>query len=134
MTDLLTVPGPVAEPERRTAHPVRALLLSRIATGVASVILISIVVYAATLVLPGDAATAILGQQATPERLAQLRSQLHLDQSPVSGYLSWAKAALHGDFGTSLTQGQRVWDLIAPRLANSAVLIVATAIVSTILG
>ncbi len=104
MTDLLPVPGPVAEPARRTAHPVRALLLSRVATGVASVILISIIVYVATLVLPGDAATAILGQQATPERLAALRDQLHLNQSPIGGYLSWAKAALQGDFGTSLTR------------------------------
>jgi peptide/nickel transport system permease protein len=135
MTEVLQATGAVApQPKGKTAHPIRSLLISRLATGVLSVIVISIVVYAATLVLPGDAATAILGQQATPERLAQLRSQLHLDQSPVSGYLSWAKAALHGDFGTSLTQGQRVWDLIAPRLANSAVLIVATAIVSTILG
>ena len=135
MTEVLQATGAIApQPKGKTAHPIRSLLISRLATGVLSVIVISIVVYAATLVLPGDAATAILGQQATPERLAQLRSQLHLDQSPVP-VLSWAKAALHGDFGTSLTQGQaRVWDLIAPRLANSAVLIVATAIVSTILG
>ncbi len=63
-----------------------------------------------------------------------LRHQLHLDQSPIGGYLSWAKAALHGDFGTSLTQGVPVWDIVAPRLANSIVLIVLTAIISTILG
>jgi peptide/nickel transport system permease protein len=86
------------------------------------------------LVLPGDAATAILGQQATPERLVELRHQLHLDQSAIGGYLSWANAALHGDFGTSLTQGAPVWDLMVPRLANSIVLIVATAIISTVLG
>jgi peptide/nickel transport system permease protein len=103
-------------------------------TGVVSVWVISIVVYAATLVLPGDAATAILGQQATPERLVELRHQLHLDQSAIGGYLSWANAALHGDFGTSLTQGAPVWDLMVPRLANSIVLIVATAIISTVLG
>jgi peptide/nickel transport system permease protein len=123
-----------SKPKARTNHPIRSLLVQRLLTGVVSVVVISIVVYAATLVLPGDAATAILGQQATPQRLVELRHQLHLDQSPIGGYLSWAKAALHGDFGTSLTQGAPVWDLMAPRLANSIVLIVATAIISTILG
>src|SRR6476659_11363819 len=117
MTEVLQTTGAVAPPHKgKTAHPIRSILISRLATGVLSVIVISIVVYAATLVLPGDAATAILGQQATPQRLAELRAQLHLDQSPVSGYLSWISSALHGDFGTSLTQGGRVWDLMAPRL------------------
>jgi len=135
MTETLQVTGATAtEPKGHTAHPIRSLLISRLLTGVVSVFVISIVVYAATLVLPGDAATAILGQQATPQRLVELRHQLHLDQSPISGYLSWANAALHGDFGTSLTQGGQVWDIVAPRLANSIVLILATAIISTILG
>lgn len=125
---------PTSESAGPAAHPIRSLLLSRLLTGAVSVFLISIIVYVATLVLPGDAATAILGQQATPERLADLRSQLHLDQSPIGGYLSWAKAALQGDFGTSLTQNQPVWDIAAPRLANSAVLIVLTAVISTVLG
>jgi peptide/nickel transport system permease protein len=123
-----------SKPKARTNHPIRSLLVRRLLTGVVSVWVISIVVYAATLVLPGDAATAILGQQATPERLVELRHQLHLDQSAIGGYLSWANAALHGDFGTSLTQGAPVWDLMVPRLANSIVLIVATAIISTLLG
>jgi peptide/nickel transport system permease protein len=135
MTETLEVTAASpSKPKARTNHPIRSLLVQRLLTGVLSVVVISIVVYAATLVLPGDAATAILGQQATPQRLVELRHQLHLDQSPIGGYLSWAKAALHGDFGTSLTQRAPVWDLIAPRLANSIVLVVATAIISTILG
>jgi peptide/nickel transport system permease protein len=137
MTETLEATAGAAVPKKpraRKNHPIRSLLVRRLMTGVVSVFVISIVVYAATLVLPGDAATAILGQQATPQRLADLRHQLHLDQSAVSGYLSWAKGALQGDFGTSLTQGQPVWDLMGPRLANSIVLIVVTAIISTILG
>lgn len=132
MTEALEVT--VEKPKGRDAHPVRSLVVSRVLTGAVSVFVISIIVYAATLVLPGDAATAILGQQATPERLAELRAQLHLDQSPITGYLQWATSALRGDFGTSLTQGQPVWDLAGPRLANSMVLILLTAIISTILG
>jgi len=83
-----------SKPKGRTSHPIRSLLVRRLLSGVVSVVVISIVVYAATLVLPGDAATAILGQQATPQRLVELRHQLHLDQSPIGGYFSWAKGAL----------------------------------------
>jgi peptide/nickel transport system permease protein len=118
----------------RGAHPIRSLVVARVPTGVVSIFIISIIVYAATLVLPGDAATAILGQQATPERLTALRAQLHLDQSPVTGYLHWLTSAVHGDFGTSLTQRLPVWDLIAPRLVNSAVLLTLAAAISTVLG
>lgn len=134
MTDILE---PVAAPEKSktaAAHPIRSLIVSRLLAGAVSVFVISIIVYAATLVLPGDAATAILGQQATPERLAALRAQLNLDQSPVSGYLNWAGSALRGDFGTSLTQNLPVADIIGPRLANSLVLIGVTVVISTALG
>src|SRR6201991_1260282 len=134
MTDVLPDIGRSADAKGPSAHPIRALLLSRLAWGAVSVVVISVIVYFATLVLPGDAATAILGQQATPERLAALRSQLHLDQSPVGGYVHWATAVLHGDFGTSLTQNLPVWDIVGPRLANSALLIVLTAVISTVLG
>ena len=102
MTEVLQATGVVApQPKGRTAHPIRSLLISRLATGVLSVIVISIVVYAATLVYPGTPPPRSW-DSGTPERLAQLRSQLHLDRSPVSEYISRAKAALHGDFGTSL--------------------------------
>ncbi|MDT5054942.1 MAG: peptide/nickel transport system permease protein [Mycobacterium sp.] len=134
MTETLQIASASTQFKGHAAHPIRSLVGSRVLAGAVSVFVISIIVYAATLVLPGDAATAILGQQATPERLAALRAQLHLDQSPVTGYLSWVTSALHGDFGTSLTQHLPVWDLASPRLANSMVLIALTAIISTILG
>jgi peptide/nickel transport system permease protein len=135
MTEALTTTAAVAPaPRRRTAHPISSLLVSRALTGVVSVFVISVVVYAATLVLPGDAATAILGNQATPDRLAALRAQLHLDQPPLDGYLHWITGALRGDFGVSLTQNAPVWDIVAPRLSNSLALIFITVVVSTVLG
>ena len=114
MTEALQITSSTTTFKGRAAHPIRSLVVSRVLAGAVSVFVISIIVYAATLVLPGDAATAILGQQATPERLAALRAQLHLDQSPISGYLSWVTSALHGDFGTSLTQRLPVWDIAVP--------------------
>ena len=95
---------------------------------------VTVIVYFATLVLPGDAAQAILGQQATPDRLRELREQLGLDKPVMTRFFEWLLGLLRGDFGVSLTGRQPVWDLVAPRLANSAVLVLITAVVSTVVG
>lgn len=110
------------------------MILRRSASGVVSIVIVAAIVYFATLVLPGDAAHSILGKNATPDRVAILRHQLHLDQSAWSGFLHWAGAALRGDFGTSLTNSQHVVSFVAPRILNTAVLLVVTAVVSSVLG
>ncbi|MBS1889088.1 MAG: ABC transporter permease [Actinobacteria bacterium] len=116
------------------AHPVRRLLLWRVPLGVLSVALVSMFTYFATRVLPGDAASAILGQHATPASLARLRAQLGLDESAISGYLHWAGEFLSGTFGKSLSNGQSVTAEVMPHLVNSLVLVVVVAVFSTILG
>ena len=62
------------------------------------------------LALPGDAATAILGKEATPDRVAALRDQLNLDDSVVSQYLQWIGGVLTGSFGESAATQQPVSD------------------------
>ena len=121
-------------PAVATSHPIRSLVARRLGLGAATVLVVSAVVYLATHVLPGDAATAILGQQATPERLAVLRHQLGLDRSVLGGFWQWLSSAALGDFGQSLSEGASVTAVTGGRLANSAVLIVATALISTVLG
>ena len=79
----------------------RKLVVRRLALGVLTLWLISLVVFAAVLALPGDAATAILGREATPDRVAALRAQLHLEDSVVSQYLQWLGGVLTGSFGNS---------------------------------
>ena len=129
------VAADVARPgKRRNKHPVRDLVVLRALWGIFSVFVVSVVVYLATLVLPGDAANAILGQQATPERLALLRHQLNLDQPVLTGFWHWFTGLLQGDFGMSLTRQQPVWDVVRPNLWNSIVLIVIAAVLSTIIG
>ena len=118
----------------RPPHPIRSMLARRIPLGFLSVFIASVIVYFSTVVLPGDAATAILGQSATPERLALLREQLGLNQSAVAGFWAWLRGLLHGDSGTSLSQGASVWSVVEPRLLNSIVLVVVTALISTALG
>ncbi|MEO1057518.1 MAG: ABC transporter permease [Actinomycetota bacterium] len=83
---------------------------------------VSIVLFAAVEWLPGDAATRILGQNATPERVEALREQLRLDEGPVQRYFAWLWGVLQGDFGTSVVNQQPVWSVISTPLRNSLVL------------
>ncbi|MDX6350389.1 MAG: peptide/nickel transport system permease protein [Streptomyces sp.] len=116
--------APVASPARAWTRWV----LRRLALAVLTLWLISLLVFAATHLL-GDPAQAILGRSATPDRLAALRSQLGLDRSAVSQYLSWLGGAVTGDFGTSLASRGPVATLIGPRVLNSAVLVAVAAAV-----
>lgn len=118
----------------RTAHPVWSLVWRRSLLGVVSVVVVAVIVYFSTLVLPGDAATAILGNQATPARVAALQHQLGLDQSVVGGFWSWISGLFHGDFGTSLAARQPVGSIIGPRIGNSVVLVLLASVLSTLLG
>lgn len=98
------------------------LVLQRLALGLLTLVLVSVLVFAGTEILPGDAAAAILGQNATPESLAALREQLGLNASPAVRYLSWAGGILQGDLGISLANRQPVADLLWPRFANTLAL------------
>jgi peptide/nickel transport system permease protein len=101
-----------------------------VALGVLTLFLISIVVFAAVLALPGDAATAILGRQATPERIAALRDQLHLGDSVITQYLDWIGGVLTGSFGESAATQQPVSELLSDRVANTAFLVFVAAVVA----
>jgi peptide/nickel transport system permease protein len=109
---------------------VSRFILRRILFGLLTLLLVSIVVFAATQALPGNAARAILGRNATPDRLAALTRQLHLDQPVISQYLHWLGGVLTGNFGTSAATQQPVSSLLSGRIANSAFLVFVAAIVA----
>lgn len=98
------------------------LVLQRIGLGLVTLVLVSILVFAGTELLPGDVASAILGQNATPDALAALRDQLGLNSGPVERYLSWAAGFVQGDLGMSLANRQPVAELLWPRFINSMAL------------
>jgi len=118
----------------RSAHPLAWLLAHRLALGVLALVGVSILIFAGTMLLPGNAAYAVLGQTATPERLHALETQLHLDRSVVGQYTAWAGQVLHGDLGTSLVANESVSTLLRPRIENSIVLVVLAGIIATIIG
>ena len=99
-------------------------LVRRVLLGLLTLFLVSIVVFAATQALPGNAARAILGRTATPARLAALTAQLHLNESGWSrSTWHWLGGIVHGDFGTSAATQQPVTQLISAPLMNSAFLV-----------
>jgi peptide/nickel transport system permease protein len=103
------------------------LVLRRLALGVLTLWLVSLLIFAATLALPGDAAQAILGREATPDRLQALRDQLNLDEPVVSQYVKWLGGILTGDLGNSAATQAPVGELISDRVGNSLFLVVVSA-------
>ena len=110
------------------------MVVVRIALGLLTIFAVSIVIFLATQALPGNAAYAVLGHSATPQRLQALEAQLHLNRPLTSQYGSWIGGVLHGNFGTSLANGEKVSSLIGPRLENSAVLVIGAGIVGTLIA
>jgi peptide/nickel transport system permease protein len=108
----------------------RKLVLRRLGLGLLTLWLVSLVVFAATLALPGDAAQAILGREATPERVAALRDQLNLDEPLVTQYVKWLGGIVTGDLGESAATQAPVDELLSNRVANSLFLVVVSAVVA----
>jgi peptide/nickel transport system permease protein len=105
-------------------------LLRRIVLGLLTLLLVSVVVFAATQALPGNAARAILGRDATPARLAALTRQLHLDRSVVSQYFSWLGGVVHGNFGNSAATQAPVSQLISGRILDTGFLVLVSALIA----
>lgn len=95
---------------------------------------VSLIVFAVTELLPGDAAQMILGQKATQETLTALRVRLGLDQPATVRYLAWIGGVLRGDWGESLIMNLPVGPLLVQRLGNSAVLALLAWVMSALLG
>src|SRR5919112_4842018 len=108
---------------------IAGFIVRRLLLGVLVLALVSVIVFVSTQAL-GDPARAILGRDATPDRLAALQKQLNLDSSKVGQYFHWLGGLLSGDLGTSLASSQPVTQVLGDRIANSAVLVVLAAVVS----
>lgn len=126
-------PLPVAErdrPRRRILSGIPGFVLRRLLLGVVTLVVASVVIFAATQALPSDPARAILGRSATPEAVAALRAQLGLDEPVLVQYLSWIGGVLRGDLGDSLAADAPVTDVIGQRIVNSGFLMAIAAVIS----
>ncbi len=118
------------------------IILQRLALGLLTLLIVSVVIFTAVNLLPGDFAQSILGQGATPEAVASIRADLGLDQPPITRYFQWLGGALQGDLGTSFAQANfasftgtdsgatTVAEQIAPRFKNTMFLAMVTAAIA----
>ena len=120
------------------------IILQRLALGVLTLFIVSIVIFTAVNLLPGDFAQLILGQGATPEAVEAIRKDLGLDQPPITRYFQWLGNALQGDLGNSFAQANfasfvgsdgstnmaSVAGQIGPRFENTIFLAGVTALIA----
>lgn len=106
------------------------MVMRRIAIGCAVLVVVSVIVFLMTSVLPGDVAQIILGQSATPETLAALRAELGMDQPGYVRYFSWLGNMATGDLGTSKAGGASISSLIGGRLGNTMMMAGMVALIS----
>ncbi|SEH88701.1 ABC transporter permease [Paracoccus alkenifer] len=99
--------------------PIPRLILRRLATGLLTLLIVSAIIFWAIELLPGDIATEILGQSATPETLAAFRERFGLNDPPMIRYLHWLGGALTGDLGLSMANQRPIADLLADRATNT---------------
>ncbi|PXW71945.1 peptide/nickel transport system permease protein [Loktanella sp. PT4BL] len=121
---------------------VLTIILQRLALGLLTLLIVSIVIFVAVNLLPGDFAESILGQGATPEAVAAIRTDLGLDEPLVSRYFQWLGGVIQGDLGTSFAQANfssftgtdsgatTVAAQIAPRFGNTMFLAMITAAIA----
>ena len=107
-----------------------ALIGRRLLIGVFILLIVSVLVFAGTEILPGDVATAILGQSATPELVALIRERLGLDDPVYLRYLHWLGGLVTGNLGTSLVNGADLGGEVGVRLFNTFFLAILTASVA----
>jgi peptide/nickel transport system permease protein len=118
----------------RERSPVLRFLGRRILGAILALFAASIVIFAGTVLLPGDAAGVVLGRNATPENVARLNHQMNLDHPAYQEYVNWLSGFARGDLGDSsvgLAQGAKsapIWPLISDPVKNSLILAVLAAL------
>lgn len=111
-------------------HWAVVLVLQRLTSALLTLALVSSAVFFATSLLPGDTATVLLGQSATPEAVAGLRHAMHLDQPAAVRFVQWVWAMVHGDLGMSYVNNLPIQQLIGGRLAQTLKLAGITTLVA----
>lgn len=95
------------------------LIATRALLGVATLFAVSVLIFVCTQILPGDVASAVLGNQATPEALAVFRKELGLDRPAYVRFFEWLFGVFQGDFGVAMTNKRPILEELLPRFYNT---------------
>ncbi len=114
----------------------RAFLLKRLQQGVITLLLVSIITFAITMLLPGDPARAFLGeaQGLDPVAYQAMRNDLGLDQPLPVQYVRWLERAVRGDFGRSVRTKELVLDGLLARLPVTLQLIAMSVVIGLLIA
>ena len=110
------------------------VIISRILSSIPVLFIVSIMVFMMLQLLPGDPATVILGQEATPEAIEEMREKLGLNKPLLEQYLNWISNVLQGNLGESLIDGTSVNILILQRLPATIELIIGSFLVALLIA
>jgi peptide/nickel transport system permease protein len=100
------------------------LILSRMATGLLTLLAVSCIIFVTTEILPGDVAARALGRFATEEAKRIFRQQLNLDRPVPERYVIWLGRAVRGDFGRSIVSQLPVGRVVGPKVVHTFILAV----------
>ena len=106
------------------------LIVRRLALGLVTMWVVSLLVFASTEILPGDVAESILGKEAPDDVIAVMRERLGLNEPAYVRYWDWLSGLFVGDLGVSLGSGREISELIDDRLWNTVRLASVTAIIA----
>lgn len=110
------------------------LILGRILLAIPVLFIITAITFVLVSFVPGNAATTILGQNATPQNIHLLTQELGLDKPIYQQYFAWLAAAFHGNFGTSIYTGDPVSATIAQRLMPTVYIAGFATIIAAVIG
>lgn len=96
------------------------MIVTRVALGAVTLLLVSAVIYLIVGILPGDIAVEVLGRNSTAQARHLFDLRLHLNEPLWTRYAHWLGGFLSGHFGVSITTGTPVRALIVPALGASA--------------
>ncbi|MGA1805059.1 ABC transporter permease [Rhizobium sp. HT1-10] len=107
-----------------------SLILRRVGIAMITLVIVSFAVFFTTNLLPGDTATILLGQAATPEAIAGLRQAMHLNDPAILRFFRWGLGFLTGDLGKSYANNMEISTLIGGRFVNTMELAGLTTIIA----
>jgi len=100
----------------------------------ATMLVVGIVVFFVIRSVPGDVTSALLGQDATPQQIEELRQRLNLDQPWPAQFAAWFGGVVQGDLGTSTYMRVPVLEALAQRIEPTGMLALAATLVAVTLG
>ncbi len=106
------------------------MVAQRLALGLLTLFVVSLIIFLSVELLPGDLTEAVLGRSATPETVAAFRRELGLDLPPHVRYLEWLGGIIQGDMGRSLANQREISELISGRLTNTLFLAAMAAVIA----